>query len=384
MERNFSDSFKKKIVDWRRHLHRFPELSGEERETSAFIAAQLEKLGVKVTRFQKHHGLLGEIKGALAGGITALRADMDALPVREETGLPFASERPGVMHACGHDAHMAILLGTAAVLMQRQDKIKGTVKLIFQPSEEASPTGGARLMLAEGILDDVERIFGLHVWPQLAAGEVGIRSGYFLASSDRFTITLRGQSAHAAQPQQGVDAIVMAAEAVQGIYLMTARQIDPLETATLSIGTIRGGERYNVMPSEAVLEGTVRTLGERTRREIPRKIERLLQGIACAYGGAYDLQYRQGYAAVKNAALETAVVVRAAQEALGEGHVFSEIAPSMIAEDFAYYQQKIPGAFFFLGCRGENGAGLHNSRLTLDENALFAGIRVFTSILENA
>lgn len=370
------------VISWRRHLHKYPELSGQEQATADFIAARLTEFAIPFKRFSEHYGIIGVIEGGKAGRTIALRADMDALPVREESGLDFASVHEGVMHACGHDCHMAILLAAAAVLARNRASLCGTVKLVFQPSEEASPQGGSRSMLAEGDLDDVAAIYGLHVWPQLPAGEIALRSGYFLAASDRFKIKLYGQSAHAAQPHRGIDAIAMAADTVQRLHTLMAREVNPLEMATLSIGVIKGGERYNVMPSRAEIEGTIRTLGKEVRCSVPEKMERLLQGIADSYGGKYELTFLRGYPAVKNEAAEAMRLADAAAVVLGREQVHTDIAPSMIAEDFAYYQEKLPGVFFFLGCQSECDAGLHNSHLQVNEAALFYGIKVFLAVAE--
>jgi amidohydrolase len=341
-------------------------------------------MNIKTVLFKEHYGVVGILEGKKRGDTVAIRADMDALPVKEQTDLLFKSQEDGKMHACGHDFHMAILLGTAAVLAEKRDEIKGTVKFVFQPSEEASPKGGSRLILGEGILDDVKRIFGLHVWPQLKTGEIGIREGYFLASSDRFKITFHGKSAHAAQPHHGIDAIAMASSAVARLNTMMAREINPLDTAVLSIGTIKGGERYNVIPREAAIEGTVRTLGRAAREKVPQNLRRAMEGLAASFGGSADVEYIEGYAAVKNSPAETKMVIKAAEAVVGRENVQADISPSMIAEDFAYYQEKIDGAFFFLGCKGENDAGLHSSEINIDEAAIFVGIKIFLAIIEGA
>lgn len=372
----------KLVISWRRHFHKYPELSGQEQATADFIAARLTEFGIPFKRFSNHYGIIGVIDGEKAGRTIALRADMDALPVLEESGLDFASVHEGVMHACGHDCHMAILLASGAVLARNRKSLCGTVKLVFQPAEEASPQGGSRLMMADGDLDDVAAIYGLHVWPQLPVGEIALRSGYFLAASDRFKIKLYGQSAHAAQPHCGIDAIAMAADTVQRLHTLMAREVNPLEMATLSIGVIKGGERYNVMPSRAEIEGTIRTLGTEVRRSVPEKMERLLRGIADSYGGKYELAFLRGYPAVKNEAAETKRLSDVAAMVLGRERVHTDIAPSMIAEDFAYYQEKLSGVFFFLGCQSECDAGLHNSRLQVNEAALLYGIKVFLAAAE--
>ncbi|EGO64953.1 M20 metallopeptidase family protein [Acetonema longum] len=364
------------LIDWRRDFHSHPELSGQERRSSAVIQKALDRMGIEYQTFTNHPGVVGIVRGKQPGPAVALRADMDALPIHEDSETPYRSRYDGVMHACGHDAHMAILLGAAKLLRQKAD-FAGTVKLIFQPAEEAAPVGGAQAMMDDGALDNpaVDAIFGLHVWPELPTGEVGIRSGRIMAASDRFTVKLFGKGAHGAMPHQGIDAVAMMSDAIQGFNHIMNRQISPLEVATLNIGTIAAGERYNVLPKEVVLEGTVRTLGESVRQEIPVRMKRALEGVAQAHGGRFDLKYDFGYPGLKNWEEPTSFFAQAAQDLLGESGVHTDLAPVLGGEDFARYLTRIPGAFLWLGCvsAGREQHPLHNSRFDIDESCLLTG-----------
>lgn len=372
--------------EWRRDFHQHPELSNEEVRTAAVIADILRKMDIPVQTFARHHAVCGVIKGAKPGPVVALRADMDALPVTEDTGAAFRSSQLGVMHACGHDAHMAILLGCAQMLQQQRKELAGTVKLLFQPAEEASPIGGAETLIAAGLLDDVDAIFGLHVWPDLPCGQIGVKNGAMMAASDRFAITLLGNGSHAGQPHLGVDAISLAADVIQGLQQLVSRQLNPLVTATINVGQIKGGERYNVVARQAVLEGTVRTLDEATRKTIPVRMKRLLSGLTEACGADYGLDYQPGYPVLENHAAPTACLIEAAGEVIGTVNVRQDVQPVLAAEDFARYLKKVPGAFFWLGCAkaGESAYPLHNSRFMIDEAALVLGAKILCRTVENA
>jgi len=376
-QRNNPD-FSQQLVSWRRMFHENPEVSTKEKQTSLAVADILQGMGVEVQTFQEHFGLCAIIRGDHAGPVVAFRADMDALPITEVSDAPYRSTRPGVMHACGHDGHMAIALGVAKLFSSCRSKLAGTVKILFQPAEEAAPTGGAALLINEGVLDDGDVIFGLHLWPDLPCGQIGTCAGPLMAASDRFTITLLGQGAHAGQPQNGVDAITMAADIIQGLGHIMSRQIDPLETATLSVGTIEGGERYNVIAREVVLNGTVRTLGEKVRKEIPAKMERLLAGMTAAQGGDYTLHYQYGYPVLNNWTEPTEIVIQAARQVIGEKAVHNNIRPVLAAEDFGRYLAKMPGTYFWLGCAkaGQKNYGLHSPNFDIDEDALLIGSQI--------
>ncbi|MDF2635072.1 MAG: amidohydrolase [Pelosinus sp.] len=384
-ERNTADLVTQ-LVSWRRMFHRNPELSTKERETSITILDALRKMEIEVVTFTNHFGLCGIIQGKYPGPVVALRTDMDALPITEANDVSYHSQTSGVMHACGHDGHMAIMLGVAKMFSLYHGEFAGTIKLIFQPAEEAAPVGGAGLIIEEGILEDVDVIFGLHLWPDLPCGHIGIRQGPLMAASDRITIKILGQAAHAGQPQHGVDGITIAADVIQGLGQLMNRQIDPLETATLSIGNIQGGERYNVIASEVLLDGTVRTLGEIVRRQMPLKIERALAGITAAQGGHYELDYQFGYPVLNNWAEPTGLIIKAARDVVGSEAVHGNVKPVLAAEDFGRYLEKIPGAFFWLGCakEGQENYHLHSSHFDIDEDALLIGAKIMHQLVLKA
>lgn len=357
----------------RRQLHREPERSGEERQTRAKLVAALRKLGLMAQTYEMHYGVSAVIEGAQDGPTVALRADMDGLSVTEETGLPYASAQAGLMHACGHDMHMAGLLGAAALLQRRRDKLRGRVKLLFQPAEELAPQGGARFFLRAGFLTDVRAIFGLHIWPELATGEIGVKDGPMMAASDRFAAKLFGKGAHAGQPHRGVDAIVAGMNALQEFQQIVSRQVDPLSAAVLSVGCVRGGERYNVVAREFAMEGTVRTLDNTARTRIEVAMEQALAGVAQAGGATYALEYQRGYPALCNWRGAVEIVRRAAR-----GLAARDVRPAMASEDFGFYLEEIPGAFFWIGCRaaGQSAQSLHSAQFAPDEAALSLAARL--------
>lgn len=367
-----------KMVEWRRHLHVNPELSGQEYETREFLVQRLTEMGIQAQTFSSHAGIVAEIKGYSPGRVIALRADMDALPITEENDVDYRSKRTGVMHACGHDGHMATLLGAALSLQQSRDKWPGTVKLLFQPAEENAPFGGAPKMITDGALDEVDAIFGLHMWPELSYGDIGITRGALMASSDRFKLTLTGASAHAGAPHQGTDSIMMSADALTALSRIIHRRVDPRETVTISVGTIHGGERYNVVAKEVELEGTVRCLDETIRKQIPANIRQMVEGICAGYGGSYSLDYQFGYPSLCNSVEEASLVILTASRFLGAACVKTDIKPALGAEDFAFYRQRVPGAFFFLGCAAKDSKlrPLHNSCFDFDERAMYIGAQI--------
>ena len=371
-------------IDLRRHFHEHPELSGQEKQTRAKILEVLESLNIPAMTFPHHYGVGAYIQGDRPGPVIALRADMDALPIQEEVNAPYRSQTNGVMHACGHDGHMAILLSAAAWLAQHKHLLAGTIKLVFQPAEEAAPLGGARFFLDDAFLKDVTSIYGLHLWPELPCGQIAIREGAFMAASDRFRLTIHGKSAHAALPHQGVDAISLSASVLQSFSTIISRRMDPMETATISIGTIHGGDRYNVIAGQVVMEGTVRTLSHDVRESIPQQMHELTKGIVQGYHGSYELDYRRGYPALCNEPAATASVLQAARQCLPAKDILSTLPPSLGAEDFASYLQHIPGAFFWLGCSPSNGAVLHSPHFDIDENALAIGARIFCRLALNS
>lgn len=366
------------LVQLRREFHRYPELSGMEKKTSLTIQQYLKTIGVEVKTFKNHFGVMGTIRGTRSGPVIALRADMDALPIQEENEVTYCSQVPGVMHACGHDAHMAMLLGAAKLLSSQE--FAGTVKFIFQHAEELAPVGGSQDMINDGVLTDppVDAIFGMHVWPDLPSGTIGIRPGAMMASSDRFQVTLLGMGAHAGTPHQGIDAMMIAADVLQGFGHIMNRKINPIDGATLNVGTIKGGERYNIVAKEVVLEGTVRTLSEKARADIPEYVKAMLQGITTAHGGSYKLNYQFGYPPLINGQEGFQIVVDTAEAMLGTAAVVTDVQPVLGAEDFSRFLSVVPGAFCWLGVGRSNQYNypLHNSRFDMDENALLIGSQV--------
>ena len=373
-------------ISWRRWFHAHPEVSLHEQHTAEKIYGILEELGLHPVRGQGHYGLAATIEGGQPGGMVALRADMDALSVTEETGLPFASENPGVMHACGHDTHMTILLETILRLLQRRQEIKGRVRLLFQPSEELSPHGGAPFMMKDGFLDGVQGVFGLHVWPNIPLGKIGIKPGALMAASDRLKIEILGRSAHAGHPQEGIDAIMAAVNFLQQLNQIISRRISPLSTATINIGTFQGGERYNVVPGKVTLEGTVRNLDEDNRIHIKEFIGNLLEGLKVSTGIDYTYDYQFGHPVVMNWPVPTALVQKTATRVLGQDGLMPHISPDLIAEDFGKYLKKYPGAFLWLGCRaaGTPFYGLHNAKFCPDESVLVIGSRLMSQVAIDA
>lgn len=365
-----ADGIRPQLLRWRRHLHAHPELSGQERETAAYIASELSALGLQPQR-PLPNAVVCDLGGP--GPRVALRADIDALPIREATGLPFASRREGVMHACGHDGHTAILLGVAALL--RGEPAAPPLRLLFQPAEEVPP-GGARDLIAAGALQDVAAIAGLHLWAPLRSGAAVLTPGPAWAAADRFRARVVGRPGHAAEPHAAVDALEIACRAVVALQSIVSRRIDPLQPAVVTVGRLQAGEAFNVIAGEAVLEGTVRTFDEDVRRAIRGQIAAVLQHTAAAAGARVELEYVDGFPALCNDPEAAAVVTAAAEAQLGAGAV----APgprAMVADDFARYLQAVPGAYLQLGAGGA-AAGLphHHPQFDIDEDVLPVGVAI--------
>ena len=380
---------KAEIVKIRRFIHMNPELGNREVETARLIAAKLEPLGFEVRTGVAKTGVVAVLRGGQPGPVVAVRADMDALPVQEATGLPYKSLNPGVMHACGHDVHSSVVLGTAMVLQALKPELKGTVVFIFQPSEEGAPDGeegGAELMVREGALDDppASAVFGFHVWPE-TLGEVLVAPGNITAAADSFTITIKGKSAHGARPHEGVDAIVIAAEIVTALQTVVSRASDPTDPAVLTIGTINGGSRRNIIADRVVLEGTIRTLSAANGKKVPALMESIVKNICGIYGAGYQYEYKPGNPSVFNNPELTAAMMPTLVGLLGKDKVV-EWKPQMIAEDFAFLAQKAPGFYFFLGVRGpgQPATPLHSPTFSPDERSIPIGIRILSHLLLDA
>jgi amidohydrolase len=371
------------VVQWRREIHAHPELGNHEERTSRLVAEQLRALGVDAIKTGvAHHGVVALVRGRLPGPVVALRADMDALPIREQTGLPFASQNEGVMHACGHDAHTAILLGATQVLLRLRDALPGTVKLIFQPAEEGVPrgeTGGARQMVAEGVLRDppVAAIFGLHVFPDLEVGKVAYCTGPLLAAVDRFQVTVIGRQSHAGMPWQGIDPIVTTAHIITALQTIRSRHTDARQPVVVSVGMVQAGTAWNIIPGQAVFEGTVRTHDPETRRQVAEWFTRIVRNTAAAQGATAQINYEDYGPAVHNDAELGKWMRPTLALAAGLKNVV-EAEPMMGGEDFAHYSEQVPGFFFFLGVRNpalDAVYPLHTPKMRIDEAALPLGVR---------
>ena len=362
------------ILRWRRHLHTYPELSFQERETSDYIAAELAAIpGIEVSR-PTATSVLGRLEGRRKGRRVALRADIDALPVVEETGLPFASQHPGVMHACGHDGHSAMLLAAASLLSRRREDLAGEVLFVFQHAEELGP-GGAQEIVDTGVLAGVDCVLGQHLWLPLDAGRVGLSEGPLTAAVDSFDATVGGRGGHAAQPHLTVDAVVLAAQVVLAWQTIVSRERDPLLPLVLSVTRIEGGQADNVLPDEVRLIGTVRSTDRALRERVLGRMEELLAAHTVAAGGGYRLKIDRGYAPVVNDPSLAQRLGPILTEVLGPAAV-TPATPSMVGEDFSAYRRVAPTCFWWLGARSE-AKGItyphHHARFTVDEDVLPLG-----------
>ncbi len=373
------------LVTWRRQIHQFPELSFREHQTSAFIQSLLSDWGVPFQAGIAETGVVALIEGSLPGPTVAIRADMDALPIQEQNEVPYRSCRESTMHACGHDGHTAIALGTVRMLQQNQQQLKGRVKVVFQPAEEGP--GGAQPMIAAGVLKDpdVEAIVGLHLWNTLPIGMVGVKGGYSMAQSDRFEINIIGRGGHGAIPQQTVDAIVVGAEVITALQTIISRNVDPLKSAVVTVGRFHAGTAFNVIAQQAEIIGTVRTFDPEVSELIPRRMEQVVAGICQAHGATFEFRYKPGYPAVDNDPQVAALVNRVARDVLGSSApVVPEV--TMGGEDMSYFLKAVPGCYFFLGSANVD-LGLafphHHPRFDFDETALGIGVELFLRWVEN-
>ena len=363
----------------RRYLHTNPEPSHQEENTAAYVASALRDMGIPIKENVGGYGIIALIEGSKPGRCVALRADMDALEVEEATGAPFSSQLPGVMHACGHDMHTAMLLGAAYVLDSIKDQLNGTVKLIFQPAEEDAVASGAKAMIAEGCLENphVDAICAQHVWPDVPAGKIAVRKNVVNAASDRFFLTVHGKSSHGgASPNEGVDAVVIAAQIINSLQTIVSRNTAPLQGCVLSIGTIHGGTRYNVVADTVRLEGTCRNLDPTMRKSMGRRIAKIASGIAESMGGTCDVDYRLCYGVNQNAPEAFELMSEGIIEAFGPDALLHPENSSLCGEDFSYFGDLIPSGFAWLGCRQENEPlmSLHSSTFLPAEEIMQQGI----------
>ncbi len=373
------DDVRSRVVELRREIHRHPELGFEEVKTQALVERELDELGIEHRRIAKT-GVVGVIRGAKPGHVAALRADMDALPITEKSGEPFSSEVPGKMHACGHDAHTAMLLGAARVLQNMLDELHGTVVLLFQPAEEGP--GGAEPMIAEGALDDpkVEAVAMLHVDHRLEPGQIGVRPGPVNASADEFFITVEGKGGHGAYPHTAADAIPAAAAMVTALQTIASRETDPLKSVVVTVGTINGGYRNNVIADEVKMTGTFRAHDPEIRNSLEERARRILNGIAAAYNVKATLEVQYGYPPVVND-VTLAENFREYMRTHSQLDVQSP-PPTMGAEDFAYFAQRVPGVHIRLGIRSEKAGSTHSGHspvFRIDEDALPVGVQTLVA-----
>ncbi len=374
------------LVDSRRHFHRYPELSWKEHRTQEAILDRLRAIeGLDDVRPIARTGATALVRGGRPGPCVLWRADIDALPVPEKSGLPYASENDGVMHACGHDTHIAIALGIAQVLVERRDELAGSVRFVFQPAEEAE--GGARDCIEEGILEEpyVSRAFGLHISADVPLGAINVAPGPFFAAPTGFVIEIEGRGGHAAAPHQGIDAVVVAAHCITALQTVVSRSVNPLDTAVLTVGTVKGGYRRNVMAESARMGGTIRTYDERVLELMLKRVEEVVGGVCAAFGATYSLSHNTGCPPLVNDEAETAMVMDLAASFFGADNIYS--TPSMGAEDMAEFLRARPGCFFWLGARNEAKgiAGRHHDPgFLIDEDALPLGVEFGARILESA
>jgi amidohydrolase len=367
------------VVEWRRHLHRHPELSFEERETSAFVADTLSGFGdaLEVER-PAEHAVVAHLRTGRPGPVVALRADIDALPIDEQSGVDFASENSGVMHACGHDGHTAMLLGAARLLADAPGDLPGgELRFLFQPAEELAP-GGARDLVAAGAMEGVDFVYGCHLWTPLQFGKVAAMPGPFMAAADFFRLAISGRGGHGGLPHLADDVVAIGAQVVTNLQHVVSRRVDPLERAVLSVGAFHAGDAPNVLPDRAELAGTVRSFDRAVRERMPELIEEIVRGVTSAHGASYELDYTFGYQPVVNDEDATALV----RAAIGEDER-ADLAPIMGGDDFSAYLAEAPGCYAFIGA-GDEGAGAtfphHHPRFRIDERALETGVRLHVDV----
>lgn len=361
----------------RRQIHMYPELGYQEKRTSAFVAKTLRQMGIEVTTGVAQTGVVGLLRGDSPGRTVALRADMDALPITEQNRTPYCSRVEGVMHACGHDGNTATVLGAAMLLSKERRSLKGNVKFMFQPSEEAPP-GGALFMIKDGVLKKpkVDCVLGVHVDPSIQAGKVGIKDGPMMAAADDFTLSVLGTASHGAKPHLGVDGIQLSAQVIQALQTIPSRIINPVHAVVVTIGVIKGGYRQNVIADRVDMEGTLRTLYPADRTKGRKMIERLARNITRAAGGDYEFDFRDGYPILSGDPGITDVVRKASWELFGKKSVVEIDEPSMGGEDFAYFVNEVPGMMFRLGT-GNKSRGItypwHHPKFDIDEKGLWIG-----------
>lgn len=371
------------MVEWRRHLHRNPEVSFHEEKTSSFVADMLESFGIEVKRHVGGHGIVGVLRGERPGPVVMLRADMDALPIQDEKNVAYASQQAGVMHACGHDGHISMLLGTALYFSRHRQEVQGELRFLFQPAEELLP-GGAVQVIADGALEGVDVIYGIHLWTPIPVGVVASTAGPMMAAADDFYIDIKGKGGHGGMPQATVDSVVVGSALVMQLQTVVSRSVDPLRPAVLTIGTMQAGSAQNVIAEQCKLSGTVRTFDEETRNAMKERVLTMVAQTGAAYGAETQVKYIMGYPPVVNDERETARFFREAEATFGPDRV--QNSPMLMpAEDFAYYLQKVPGCFMFVGAGNPEKNAVyphHHPMFDFDEDAMQTGVQLFVSMVK--
>ena len=384
-----AEELKPQLVEWRRDFHMHPELSNREERTARVIAERLRAMGLdEVKTAVAHHGIVALLKGGKPGAVVAVRADMDALPIQETIDVPYKSENPGVKHACGHDVHMTVALGVAKIFSKMRNQIPGTIKFIFQPAEEGPPEGeegGAELMINEGALDNPrpQAIFGLHTNPALEVGQIGYASGPAMASADRFSVTIHSKKTHGAMPHLGVDPVLVAAHCVLALQSIPSRRVNALEPVVISVGSIHGGNRFNIIADEVEMEGTVRTLNEDVHRRVLELMRQTIAGVTSAYGATFELNFQEGSAVTYNDPKLVEETLPTLRRVASNANVVS-LKPQMVSEDFSYFQKVIQGFYYSLGV-GNKAKGItanwHTPEFDVDEDSLVVGVKVMSNVL---
>jgi amidohydrolase len=372
--KDLAEKLAPRLIEIRRHLHSHPELSGQEQQTAAYVAGVLSSCGIVVQEAIGKTGLIGELVGGTDDRLVAIRTDMDALPITERTCLEFASRKPGIMHACGHDVHTTVGLGTAMVLSQLGEMLPGNTRFLFQPAEEIAQ--GANWMVQDGAMNDVSAIFSVHVFPSIPGGSLGIRYGALTAAADDLEIFIMGESGHGARPHEAIDAIWIASQVITTLQQAISRTQNPLRPIVLTIGQISGGRAPNVIADQVRLAGTVRSLHPDTHADLPQWVEKIVANVCNMYGARYEINYRRGVPSVQNDLALTQLLEESAKEAWGSDRVQILPEPSMGAEDFSIYLQHAPGTMFRLGVgfRDKPNYPLHHPQFEVNESAIVTGV----------
>jgi len=371
--------YKDHIIATRRDLHRIPEPAYTEKKTSSYVADYLSREGLQVQTGIAKYGVVGLMGTGRSGPTLMIRSDMDGLPITEDTGLPFASTHKGAMHACGHDGHMAMVLGAVTLLNTLKDNLRGNIKFLFQPAEEGP--GGAKPMIDEGVMENprVDYSIGCHVWPDIPEGSVGVKAGPLMAAMDRFDIKIKGRGGHGAMPHLCVDALEVGVQVINAFQRIVSRHMNPLCPAVVTVGSFHAGTTFNVIPGEATMSGTTRTFDPKIWHSWPERLEKVVRGVCQSMDADYELIYRQGYPPTINDQSMAEVVQRCAVDVVGQDRV-TEPESSMGGEDMAFYLQRSKGCFFLLGVGHEGCAPLHNPKFDLPEEALLKGVELYCRI----